>query len=128
LPLCSPDFAGRDITTLEQLAQAPLIHLDANETNWTSWPNWFEEQGYDGELASRHRVNNYAIALQLAQDGLGVVLGWKHLVGSLLANGDLVALTDFEIDAPGRFYLIPSTSKPKDHTKVVADWLMSEDD
>jgi len=126
LPLCSPDFAGRDISTLDQLSKAPLIH-DAKETNWTSWRNWFDDQGYSGELASRHRVNNYAIALQLAQDGLGVVLGWKHLVRPLLDNGDLVALTDFETDAPGRFYLIASDGNPKPHAQVFADWLISLD-
>jgi LysR family glycine cleavage system transcriptional activator len=126
LPLCSPHFKERHINSLDQLAAAPLIHLDAKETNWTSWPNWFASLGFDGELVARHRVNNYAIALQLARDGLGVVLGWKGLVDSLTSDGRLVPLTDFEIEAPGRFYLIPSSQKPKPQTKVVSDWLLAQ--
>jgi DNA-binding transcriptional LysR family regulator len=126
LPLCSPTFDQRNIETLQSLASAPLIHMDAKETNWTSWSNWFSALGYDGELTSRHRVNNYAIALQLAQDGLGVVLGWKRLVSSLIQDGRLVPLTTFETEAPGKFYLIPSSQKPKDQTTVVFDWLLSQ--
>lgn len=126
LPLCSPNFAHRNIQDLEGLANAPLIHLDAKETNWTSWTNWFASLGYGGDLVARHRVNNYAIALQLAQDGLGVVLGWKHLVGSLIDDGRLVPLTDFEIQAPGKFYLIPSTQRPKPQTKILSAWLASD--
>lgn len=124
LPLCSPDFKAGNIQNLTDLAQAPLIHLDARETNWTSWPNWFAALEYSGEIASRHRVNNYAIALQLARDGVGVVLGWKSLVKPLLDEGRLVPLTEFEIDAPGKFYLIPSSQKPKPETIIVRDWLL----
>jgi DNA-binding transcriptional LysR family regulator len=126
LPLCSPALKDQHFDTLVLLAQAPLIHLDAKETNWTSWPNWFNTLGYDGELTARHRVNNYAIALQLACDGLGVVLGWKSLTRSLVDTGQLVALTDFEIPAPGRFYVIPSSDAPKPETKVVRDWLLDK--
>jgi DNA-binding transcriptional LysR family regulator len=124
LPLCSPTFKERHIKTLEQLAHVPLIHLDAKETNWTSWPNWFKARGFDGGLTARHRVNNYAIALQLACDGLGVVLGWKSLTKSLVETGRLVPLTDFEIEAPGRFYVIPSSDEAKPETKIVREWLL----
>ena len=126
LPLCSPDFKMQHIQSLEALSQAPLIHLDARETNWTSWPNWFAAQGFTGELASRHRVNNYTIALQLARDGMGVVLGWKGLVDPLLRDGRLVPLTAFEIDAPGKFYLIPSSEKPKPETLTVSNWMLKQ--
>jgi DNA-binding transcriptional LysR family regulator len=126
LPLCSPAFKDRNLHSLEQLAQAPLIHLHAKETNWTSWPNWFNSLGYQGELAARHKVNNYAIALQLACDGLGVVLGWKGLASAMVANGQLVPLTDFETPSPGRFYLISPSQKPKPETVLVKRWLLAQ--
>lgn len=126
LPLCSPAFKDRNLHRLEQLAQAPLIHLDAKETNWTSWPNWFNSLGFQGELAARHRVNNYAIALQLACDGLGVVLGWKGLASGMVASGQLVPLTDFETPSPGRFYLISSSPTPKPETVIVGKWLLAQ--
>lgn len=126
LPLCSPKFEGKGISKLEQLSKSYLIHLDAKETNWTSWANWFEELDYKGELSVRHRVNNYAIALQLAQDGMGVVLGWKHLVSPLIENGSLIPLTKYEIAAPGKFYLVRSSGNQKKYSKIFSDWLLSQ--
>ena len=119
LPLCSPEFEGKNISRLEQLSKSYLIHLDAKDTNWTSWANWFETLDYNGEISVRHRVNNYAIALQLAQDGMGVVLGWRHLVKPLIESGSLIPITKYEIAAPGKFYLVQSKGNQKKYSKDI---------
>ena len=124
LPLCSPEFEGKNISRLEQLSKSYLIHLDAKDTNWTSWANWFETLDYNGEISVRHRVNNYAIALQLAQDGMGVVLGWRHLVKPLIESGSLIPLTKYEIAAPGKFYLVQSKGNQKKYSKIFSEWLL----
>ena len=127
LPLCSPEFEGKNISRLEQLSKSYLIHLDAKDTNWTSWANWFETLDYNGETSVRHRVNNYAIALQLAQDGMGVVLGWRHLVKPLIESGSLIPLTKYEIAAPGKFYLVQSKGNQKKYSKIFSEWLLLQD-
>ena len=127
LPLCSPEFEGKNISRLEQLSKSYLIHLDAKDTNWTSWANWFETLDYNGEISVRHRVNNYAIALQLAQDGMGVVLGWRHLVKPLIESGSLIPLTKYEIAAPGKFYLVQSKGNQKKYSKIFSEWLLLHD-
>ena len=127
LPLCSPEFEGKNISRLEQLSKSYLIHLDAKDTNWTSWANWFETLDYNGEISVRHRVNNYAIALQLAQDGMGVVLGWRHLVKPLIESGSLIPLTNYEIAAPGKFYLVQSKGNQKKYSKIFSEWLLLQD-
>ena len=127
LPLCSPEFEGKNISRLEQLSKSYLIHLDAKDTNWTSWANWFETLDYNGEISVRHRVNNYAIALQLAQDGMGVVLGWRHLVKPLIESGSLIPLTKYEITAPGKFYLVQSKGNQKKYSKIFSEWLLLQD-
>ena len=127
LPLCSPEFEGKNISRLEQLSKSYLIHLDAKDTNWTSWANWFETLGYNGEISVRHRVNNYAIALQLAQDGMGVVLGWRHLVRPLIESGSLIPITKYEIAAPGKFYLVQSKGNQKKYSKIFSEWLLLQD-
>tara|TARA_B110000003_G_scaffold208266_1_gene207121 strand:- start:567 stop:1451 length:885 start_codon:yes stop_codon:yes gene_type:complete len=124
LPLCSPEFEGKNISKLEQLSKSYLIHLDAKDTNWTSWANWFETLDYNGEISVRHRVNNYAIALQLAQDGMGVVLGWRHLVKPLIESGSLIPITKYEIAAPGKFYLVQSKGNQKKYSKIFSEWLL----
>ena len=127
LPLCSPEFEGKNISRLEQLSKSYLIHLDAKDTNWTSWANWFETLDYNGEISVRHRVNNYAIALQLAQDGMGVVLGWRHLVKPLIESGSLIPITKYEIAAPGKFYLVQSKGNQKKYSKIFSEWLLLQD-
>ena len=127
LPLCSPEFEGKNISRLEQLSKSYLIHLDAKDTNWTTWANWFETLDYNGEISVRHRVNNYAIALQLAQDGMGVVLGWRHLVKPLIESGSLIPLTKYEIAAPGKFYLVQSKGNQKKYSKIFSEWLLLQD-
>jgi DNA-binding transcriptional LysR family regulator len=127
LPLCSPEFEGKNISKLEQLSKSYLIHLDAKDTNWTSWANWFETLDYNGEISVRHRVNNYAIALQLAQDGMGVVLGWRHLVRPLIESGSLIPITKYEIAAPGKFYLVQSKGNQKKYSKIFSEWLLLQD-
>ena len=50
-------------------------------------------------------MNNYMIALQAAQDGVGMVLGWKRLVDRHLKNGTLVGLHGFSLPAPTSFFV-----------------------
>lgn len=127
LPLCSPDFERKRPEALVDLAQSPLIHLDASETNWTSWSNWFKSLGYSGFVATRQSVNNYMIALQVAQDGVGIVLGWKRLVQPLLESGKLVPYSKFESPAPGSFYLVfKGGVQARTEVKSFSTWLMDQ--
>lgn len=123
LPLCAPSFTEQ-FETPELLAQGPLIHLDARETNWTSWEKWFAEFGYHRTIAAPHRVNNYSIALQLAQDGTGIVLGWRRLVQPLLEDGRLVPITEFSRVAPGAFYLVQNNQTMNAESELVKNWLI----
>lgn len=128
IPLCSPEYQQTHPTDLAGLAQAPLIHLDAAETNWTNWPKWFKSLGYTGPIATRQRVNNYTIALQSAQDGVGIVLGWEHLVLPLLKSGKLVRYTGFESNAPGAFYLVYKRgAKQRPEVQSFSRWLIEGD-
>ena len=103
MPLCAPDRFAPLREGLAELAQLPLIHLNADNASWTNWKSWFSELGYEGAIARERQVNTYTIALQAAQAGAGVVLGWQKLVAPLLEQGVLVPFGDFAIDAPVSF-------------------------
>ena len=127
IPLCSPDFDEPRLSTLDELANASLIHLEALETKWTNWQNWFHDAGFHGPVLAGQKVNNYTIALQLAQDGAGVVLGWKRLVQPLLDNGKLVQFAPYEIEAPGAFYLIfKEGARKRKEVQDFANWLVKQ--
>lgn len=107
VPVCAPSLADRLATPgLAELAEQRLIHLIAEDANWTTWQRWFEALGYQGGIASGIQVNNYSIALAAAEDEAGVALGWRRLVQPLLDSGALCVLSDFALDAPNRFYLV----------------------
>ena len=125
MPVCSPGYAaGMDAPELDALAGLHLIHMLAEDVNWTTWRTWFAMQGYHGDIRHSQSVNNYTIALQIARDGGGLVLGWRKLVQPLLDSGDLVALPRWEIEAPQSFYVL-GDSEPAPQTRILRDWLIA---
>ena len=124
--LGSPRFAQQhSVGSVTELAKLPLIHLDASETEWTDWQGWFEALGYKGPLRNTHRVNNYVIALQAAQDDMGAVLGWDGLTKSLVETGHLVQLLPASVTPPQDFFvrLHPNASS---RAKLVFNWLAED--
>lgn len=107
VPVCAPALASQlGSLSLGELARQPLIHLIAEDVNWTSWQSWFQSQGCQERLRGGMRVNNYMIALAAAEEEAGIVLGWKRLLRPKLAQGSLVCLTDHALDAPNQFHLV----------------------
>ena len=75
---------------------------------------------------SVRRFNSYVIALQAAQDGQGLVLGWRNLIKPLLARRKLVQVTGAEMPAPGSFYICwNSNSQLSREALVLRDFLLS---
>ncbi|SPJ23688.1 LysR substrate-binding domain-containing protein [Palleronia abyssalis] len=124
--LASPEFAERiPSLSLKALAGAPLIHVAAADTDWTGWADWFSTVSDMTPTGKSITVNNYMIALQMAQDGIGAVLGWERLVGPLLEAGKLVHLSDAAMPSPWPFYLaVHPRASPR--ARVFRDWLISQ--
>ena len=126
-PVCSPGFAAaHPVRERADLLSLPLLQLDAVDTGWMSWREWFALAGMDGQRPEGPRFNNYSIALQAAEEGAGVVLGWTRLIASHLSTGRLVPLGDLCLPAPGAFYLAWDSHKPLDPSvTLVRDWLVA---
>ncbi|MEX0284144.1 MAG: LysR substrate-binding domain-containing protein [Paracoccaceae bacterium] len=123
MALCSPRFAEQNaITDISDLSRIPLIHLDAPESDWTDWRAWAKALGFDRELGSAHRVNNYVIALQAAQDDMGAVLGWDGLTRELIQSGQLVQLLPNTVTSPLDFY-VKLHNQSSDRAALVFRWL-----
>lgn len=97
--------------SLDSLASQRLIHLEANNSSWTRWSEWFRTLGYHGDLAQGSTVTSYSVALQIAQQGAGIALGWKQLIKPLIDSGKLASIGGFKTPAPHQFYLagLPDT-------------------
>jgi DNA-binding transcriptional LysR family regulator len=127
VPVGSPALAAQlQGADLDVLAAQRLIHLDSEDASWTTWTDWFRQLGYGSSISQGVRVNNYAVALQAAQDGAGLALGWRRLLSPVLDSRALVPIAPHSIKAPHRFYLI---SKPESElgaaTRMMRDWIIS---
>ncbi len=105
--VCSPEFyaAQKDIS-VSAIAKMPLIHLTAKDERWTTWREWFDATGYDGDINDKIHVNNYMIALLMASEGAGVVIGWKKLLRPMLEKSELVIMGDTVMPSAKAFYLL----------------------
>jgi DNA-binding transcriptional LysR family regulator len=126
MAMASPEFlATRRISSLDDLAAAPRIHLAVDGRRWTNWATWFAALGYDGRITARGGVtaNNYTIALQAARDGVGVVLGWETLTEPLIRAGGLATVGPWRIAAPHdiRVALRRNASR---RARLLRDWLL----
>ena len=120
----TPAFkAEQNIETIDDLLRAPLIHLHNEETDWTTWTDWFRALGRPAPKGRSFKLNNYTIALQAAQDDVGAMLGWDELVGPLLEDGRLIKLVPDEIPSPMGFYLRVHP-RASEKARIFVDWLI----
>lgn len=107
VPVAKPKLAeSLHNVALEELAKTRLIHLDGRTRSWTTWPEWFRSLGYSGDVASVAQVTSYSVALQMAQKGVGVALGWRRLVTPMIRSGKLSVIDAGCVPAPHAFYLV----------------------
>ena len=128
-PVCSPDYLDRhpEAQEVEKLAHQELIEVDSSHDEWMNWTTWMRDCDAQLKTPARAAVfNTYPLAIQGAVDGLGIALGWGHLVDMLLDAGKLVRVgggasvrTDFG------YYLLARKGKLGSASRdVVEQWLM----
>ncbi len=128
-PVCAPEYlaANPDIKTLSRLQVHALIEVSSTHTEWMTWTTWLQEMGVAApELDQSASFNTYPLAVQAAVDGLGVALGWAHLVDHLLDSGALVRpLGASNVRSDFGYYLLrPEKRKAFPERNLVEDWLL----
>jgi LysR family transcriptional regulator, glycine cleavage system transcriptional activator len=124
-PVCSPEFAARHAdVAVEDLPRLPLVRLSAPDRAWTTWPEFLAAFSVPSSRVEGPSFTSYMVALQAAQDGAGVALGWTRLLRPVLERGDLVPLTDARMPSSGAFHLTWSRRRPlPPAAAVLRDWL-----
>ena len=130
-PVCSPAFlaSNPNATNLTSLAGLPLIEVSNKHPEWMNWDEWLRGHLPAAPTPSKSSVFNvYPNAIQAAVDGMGIALGWGHLIDHLLESGALVRpLGDTHTRTEFGYYLLQRkkiTAHPKQ--KIVEEWLLSE--
>ena len=108
-PVCSPEYLQRhkqDIS-LEKLHALDILEVTSAHPEWMNWSEWINHQEInhqDQEINHQDKAkplaevspdwalqfNSFALSIQAAVDGLGIALGWAHLVDPHLESGALV--------------------------------------
>ena len=128
--VASPRFAAAHRPrTAKDLAELPLLSVEGVDWTWTTWADFMHETGVPRRRLNVRRFNSYVIALQAAQDGQGVALGWMSQVKPLLDQRLLEQVTDAEMTAPQSFYVTWSDRRPLSRdAEVLRDWLLTHVD
>jgi LysR family glycine cleavage system transcriptional activator len=122
-PVCSPDLAAR-LTRPENLQDIPCL----SDSTWESdWAHWLAAAGLKEQVIPSGPVYSlYALAVEEALNGAGVLMGHGALLKSFLRAGRLVAPFDTKVtlQKPLRLWYLPGRS-PTAAVRQVADWLSS---
>ncbi|MEH6578474.1 MAG: LysR substrate-binding domain-containing protein [Amphritea sp.] len=98
-PVCTPEFMELhpEVGTLEGLLKLPLLDLDPEfwKAKWWSpvdWPFWLQQCGIEhDDTQVEMYFSHFPLLLDAVLQGIGVGLGWRHLVQDMLDEGRLVA-------------------------------------
>ena len=132
-PVCSPAYleanpAAADLSTLPAL---DFLEVSSNHTEWMNWLVWLKQVGSPAPALERSTLfNTYPLMVQAAVDGLGIALGWGHLVDPLLDQGKLVKpLQDQSVRTNHGYYLLRADQTLDfEECQVVENWLLGISD
>ncbi|MGB3179500.1 MAG: LysR substrate-binding domain-containing protein [Albidovulum sp.] len=130
-PVCSPEFLHQnpEIADAGGLAGVPLIEVSSSHTEWMNWRTWLSQAGLPYSRPDRMTLfNTYSLSIYAAVDGVGVALGWGHLVDHFIAAGKLVRpLGNLQVRTSHGYYLLTPDHRPAFPGRAeVADWLMRQ--
>lgn len=130
-PVCAPGYldSAPEVSQIGALPEQALIEVSNIHTEWLNWHSWLSQKGQDPNR-TRHStfVNTYPLAIQAAVDGLGIALGWGHLVDQHLQAGTLVRpLGEEHVRTNHGYYLLHREDAAlRAESEVVSKWLLKE--
>lgn len=137
-------FEGREShrLTWERLAPAAapdLLHLLDDPTDWPHlpllsvagaremWPDWFARAALPLPPSASFVFDSFAVALEAARAGAGVVLASRPLADAVLEDGSLVRLSDVELTGErGHFITHAAGRALAAHEQAMLDWILGE--
>lgn len=128
IAVASPAFQARHkVKSVKEMATLPLLSVEGVDWSWTAWAEFLHESGASHRRLNIRRFNSYVIALQAAQSGQGVALGWLSLIKPLIARKALVQVTATEIVAPRSFYVTWRADRQLTReAEILRDWLVAQ--
>ncbi|SER12220.1 LysR family transcriptional regulator, glycine cleavage system transcriptional activator [Solimonas aquatica] len=131
LPMCSPKLLQGEhpLHTPEDLRYHKLLHYaadDATDAGRPDWAAWLKAAGVRGVNPRRGPTFNHVmLAMQAAEDGLGVVLGIPLMATAQIAAGELVVPFPLSLPIGASYYLIHNQAVEQEAgVKAFRDWIL----
>lgn len=122
-PVLTPQLAGKlKVQKAADIRQPDMLHT---ATRPEAWDEWRQQQGLDALTDTPGQVfGHFYFMLEAALSGLGVALGFWHLVADDVAQGRLVAPCGFI--PTGRSYAALVSQRHSRSSRVFCTWLQNE--
>lgn len=119
-PVCAPELAKR-LTCPEDLNTISCL----SDSTWDrDWSHWLAAAGLTGRVTPGGPVYSlYALAVEEALNGAGVLIGHEALLAPLLRSGRLVAPFEAQVTLPVPLRLWHLPGRTSAAVKEVANWL-----
>ncbi|MDJ0777038.1 MAG: LysR family transcriptional regulator [Gammaproteobacteria bacterium] len=122
-PLCSPRLARRIREPADLLRCGRINSLGVT----SPWPQLYRRLGIS-ETCARDRAEltsqAYLLALEMARNHLGVMLGVSLITDDLIARGELVRLFDVEQPIDDLYFLKADRARLTHSENLFCDWLL----
>lgn len=125
LPVCSAEFAHRHaITAMADLHRVPVLHIRARAD---LWPSWCRAKGLAlADLGPHQEVDHTFVAMQAAEDGLGLALVPLIFARRLLEARRLTCPLADAGAVTGTYSLLRPAAPPTAEAETFARWLARE--
>ncbi|PUA17118.1 LysR substrate-binding domain-containing protein [Glaciimonas sp. PCH181] len=125
IPVCAPILiAQKQLSSPESLADMPLISDSHN-----NWKRWFDAYRITGTRPTGLTFSQTSLALEAAEQGMGIALVPEVLVETALKTGALVQAIggQYQLDTDVGFYILTALPYPGESiTGKVVSWLLEE--
>ncbi|MDU9024456.1 LysR substrate-binding domain-containing protein [Pseudomonas corrugata] len=125
-PICSPGFAVDQIETFDELQKQSLIQIDNEGWDVMNWNDWLSRFGQQFKPTGKViTYNQVTLALNAAERGLGIALGWEFMAREMIEKGAVKPLSQFELRTGFSDFLVHSNkAKLSNACKTFEAWLL----
>ena len=124
-PLCSPKLA-RQVSKPEDMLKFDRINSLGAASPWNVIYQLCGVENADAYDQRHLTTHAYMLAVELARQDLGIMLGLSLISDNLISSGELVRLFDVNLKVPEVYYLKADRSRLSDIEKVFCDWMLGQ--
>ncbi len=128
VPVCSPTYlAAHPVRSVEEIADAALVELDADISVCSTWEHWFELAGVARAPGQPALIlSNYDLVYRAVCSGKGMGLAWTYAIPPEARGSLVVRPVDTRVRTGLCEYLVTSdTEELSAAAQTVLDWLQA---